>query len=79
MVMNKAGIDNINLDWSIHNGYGFKTSYAYSNGITGTFYPDAKYHSIPVNIDRPYFSISESCSNLHRLKVLYPNKSKWEK
>lgn len=79
MVMNLAGILNIKVDWSIHNGFGFKTSYVYSNGLSGTYFEDAKYHTIPKTINRPYFSISESCSNLNYLSKLFPTKCKWEK
>lgn len=78
MVMNKAGLDKIKLDWSIHFGYGFKTSYVYSNGLDGDFYDDGKFNTIPREIKRPYFSTTESCTNLNYLQRLFPNKSKYE-
>ncbi len=79
MMMDLAGIENIKLDWSIHNGYCFKTSYAYSNGLTGEFYEDGKYNTIPGEIKRLYFSTTESCNNLHVLERIFPTKSKFEK
>ena len=80
MKMNTNGVNRIKLDWTIQYGYEVKTSYCYTNHEFGIFFPDAKYNHIPKLIERPYFSTSDICDNMHKeLPKLFYNKSKWEK
>jgi hypothetical protein len=78
MVMNRGGLKAINLKWTVHHGYCFKTSYCASNNITGVFHEDHKFNTIPKTLNVPYFSTTESCNNLSVLPRLFPTKSKYE-
>lgn len=67
------------LDWDKPHGYGIKTSYVYLNKLQGEFYPDLKFRQTIGNIEgRLYFS-TDDCTNLIPLKIIFPNKSRFEK
>lgn len=78
MMVTVEGLAKVKEDWPVW-GYGFKTMYAYANGLQGIPYPDCKLQHIPDKIDREWFSTHDGVTGFEKVEKMFTEKSKFEK